>query len=144
VTVPARRKRTSLDIAAQKVVVTDLAPLADRSWALVDAMRHAGWEAVLPRIGFEESFGQEEEVQEYRRFVIEVAKVWLASPNFHFRLPEWGPYISPYLEELRTRRDEENCKHFNPSDIPIWAKELATCLRRMELLRYAQRSEFER
>jgi hypothetical protein len=83
-------------------------------------------------------------LQEYRQYVCELAKVRIANPNIRFRLPEGKPYNSVFLNELRNRRDQEFKGRFEPHEMPIWARELAICLRRMELLRYSQRSEFER
>jgi len=139
-----RRKANSLDIEAQKIVLAELTELAERSWDLVAALRQAGWDQVVPRINFEKSFGQGDEVLEYRRAVVELAKVGLACPNIRFRLAEGSAYTSPFLRELRLRRNEENNKLFGTDDVPIWAREAVPCLRRMALFRYSQRPEFER
>lgn len=137
------RKMTELSTAAQKVVLAELAPLADRAWALFNMMRNAGWDVFVPRTEFEQSFGDESDIEEYRRVAVELAKIRLLGP---FPNLLGVPYISPLLEALRKRWAEENMKRFGTSntlEIPVWAREVATCLRRMELLRYAQKGEFQ-
>jgi hypothetical protein len=134
----------ALDIEAQKKVLAELLPLADRCWDFVNAMQKAQWDAVLPLLNFEASFGEAEILDEYRQYRVESAKASIANPNIRFRLPEGPPYDSEFLKQLRMRRDEEIGARFKTSRVPIWAKKLTVCLRRMELLRYAQRSEFER
>jgi len=133
----------ALDIEAQKKVLAELLPLAERCWDFTDAMQKAGWDTVLPRLNFETSFGEGEIVVEYRRYIVESAKAHIANPNSRFRLPEGTPYDSEFLKELRIHRDQEISAHFKPPNVPIWAKKLTVCLRRMELLRYAQRNEFD-
>jgi hypothetical protein len=140
----AKSKTFALDIEAQKKVLAELLPLADRCWDYVDAMQQAGWDTVLPRLNFEASFGEGEVLLEYRRYVPELAKARIANPNIRFRLPEGMPFDSEFLKTLRDRRDDEFKGRFEPNEMPIWARKLAICLRRMELLRYSQRSEFER
>jgi hypothetical protein len=141
---PARSKVAALDIDAQKEVLAELLPLADRCWDYVDTMQKAGWDVVQPRLNFEASFGERETLSEYRRYRIESAKAHIANPNIRFRLPEGKPYDSEFLIELRAHRDEEITARFKPSDVPIWAKKLTVCLRRMELFRYSRRKEFQR
>src|SRR5262245_16076119 len=70
----SRRKASSLDTEAQRVVLAELLPLAECMWWFLDSMRDAGWSTLLPRIAFEESFGQGDELVEYRRVAIERAK----------------------------------------------------------------------
>jgi hypothetical protein len=140
----AKSRAVTLDTESQKQVLAALVPLADRCWDYVQAMQQAGWDVVLPRLNFEASFGEGEVLREYRRYVLELAKVRIANPNIRFRLPEGKPYYSEFLNELRNRRDAEFKGRFEPQDMPIWAQELSICLRRKELLRYSQRSELER
>lgn len=139
-----RRKPTPLEPWAQKMVLIELTPLAERSWDLVDDLQRGGWCSVIPRIRLEESFGREGEVPEYRNTIVELAKVSLASPNIRFRLPECGPYTSQFLDNLHRRWIDENTRCFGSDRVPIWAREAVPCLRAMEFFRYAQPADFER
>ena len=136
-----KKPPTRLDYKTQADLLTYLLPIVERSWSLLDAMRSAGWDIVMPRLQFEESFGNAEEISEHRHIILEQLKFGFATPNIRFHIGG-PPYVSPYLEELRQQRDAKRGREFDPATDPRWKKESSPCLARMERLRSENRAEF--
>src|SRR5262249_39709715 len=107
--------------------------LADRMWDLVDYMSREHFDAIVPRVSFEMSFGTGCELDQYRRILIEVAKVAMGNPNRRFYIPlSEKPYDSEYLQQLRRQHYEELKGRVDFNDPPLWARRLSICQRRME------------
>ncbi|MGJ4993507.1 hypothetical protein ACQR0Z_03755 [Bradyrhizobium sp. HKCCYLS3077] len=139
-----KQRTQSLDIDAQRRVLAELFALAERHWEFVSILEQAGWDVVKPRLDFEASFAESDEEQsEFRRYVVEHAKISLGNPNIRFRLPEGEPCSTAYMDDLRRRHEEQFGSHRAPGR-PLWMKQLDPCLRRMERLRYEDRAVYDR
>jgi hypothetical protein len=140
-----RRKIPSIDVDRQRKLLLELLPIAERCWEWTKALRQAGWSTMQPRIDLELSFADgEEETSQYKRTEIEVAKLWLANPNRRFYLAPGRPFVSIYLKDLQTRREEEIKTYGKPEDLPLWMREGAGVFRKLGSLRHSQPAEFDR
>ncbi len=126
----------------QARVLITLVPLIDNSWRYLKEMRRRGWVATLPRIDFEESFGDDEEVRLHRSIVVEGKKFRICTPNLRYHI-SGRPYESSFLVVLSNERKTTLAAKYG-IDIPDWEKSIDPCLRRLEKLRAEGRDEFER
>jgi hypothetical protein len=143
---PAQRNVAELSYQQQGQLLARLLPLAENWWETIEAMRGGGWNVFLPRLNFEMSFAStEEDLLQYRRYVIEDAKCRIANPNSRIFIPRQGlPFDSEWFRQLRVLRDQELGEPYDPQKHAFWQGAVITCIRRMDLLRHEDRKEFER
>ena len=86
-----------------------LLPLADSAPEVTKRIQDIGFTAWLPHHMFIESFGTPEDVDCHRRCIIEFARERLGRPFPPFFATDLSHhYFSPYLQELRRKRDVFN------------------------------------
>jgi hypothetical protein len=97
------RRRNFLEYDEQLALLAMLLPLPEQSWAYIEKLQTANFDAFWPMLEFEMSFARsDEQLQIYKRVKIELAKVALANPNKRLWARPGGlGYLSPYLMSLR-------------------------------------------
>jgi hypothetical protein len=84
-------RSSALDVNDQRMLLSGFTTIADRGWKLARELKEANFDVIWPRVHFEMSFGSEQERGDYERYLLEIAKARVCSPNTRYRLPEGGP-----------------------------------------------------
>jgi hypothetical protein len=132
--------RPRLSFEQANVICRSLVVVGDKALEHVAELRRRGFAAFVPRAKFVEAFAESsEELEIHRRYVVEQAKELLGRP-WTIRIYDEDLerlYSSPFLQELRARRDQENGvpvgelrARYSPEEA-LWRREIDPCRRRM-------------
>lgn len=139
--------RLELPLDRQLKILSSVAQLAENGMSYSEDLATHGFSAFTPWQKFEASFCAPDECDIHRRYVVEVAKMFIGTPSGNPGYLAWSNpegYRSAFIEQLRAQRDATNGIGFR--DIPestLWCREIDPCARRKMRLLFTDRQNFE-
>jgi len=144
--------RPILSFRQANTIFLEFLPIAEKIFSYMDRLKDAGFATWVPRSKFIESFAaNEEELRLHRKCVIEAAKNRLARPWPLSLKPDDTRLLfsSPFLHELKAKRDEENgvpedqlSKRYGGG--AAWRCHEDPCQRRLVYAELNEKEEYER
>jgi hypothetical protein len=130
----------NLSYGRQVDILSRLANLADRAEELSVQLQKAGFDSFVAYQSFLASFCEQTEKSGHQRYLIEVAKTEIGTPDrvSGFLAGRELGFRSPLLAAMRAERDRTNGVTFEALTGPdIWKREIDPCARRMKRLEFS-------